>query len=199
MLGPEITAMDRIIRTCDPLLHAAKSNIEKLAEQTGHTITLTRLFQDQLQSISRAEGHASIAIGYERGDFLPLFRGCSGKVILAHLPWVRLRRIFDRSRDHIADAGMGIDWSEFRANARAMRDEPFLESHGEVYPGNSGVAAPIFAQDIVPVASITAVGRDRSIVEAGPIVAATAEKISRRLRDLANAGDVQKPLSDFHE
>jgi DNA-binding IclR family transcriptional regulator len=32
-------------------------------------------------------GQKPVQVGYDRGQLLPLFKGCTGKVILAHLPW----------------------------------------------------------------------------------------------------------------
>jgi len=196
VLGPGVTAMDRIIRSCDPLLHAARDVVSSLAESTGHAVTLIRLCRDELQSVLQQSGSSPVVFGFERGDYLPLFKGSSGKIILAHLPWPQLRRIYKNAQDQIADAGMGTTWAEFRCRIRSLCEAPYLVTYGEVYPGNHGVAAAIFNDVGAPVASITVViaaARLKNPDEIGDKVVTAANAISMRLREIQSSGEVQKP------
>jgi DNA-binding IclR family transcriptional regulator len=196
MLGPGVTAMDRIIRSCDPLLHAARDVMADLAAATGHAVTLTRLYRDELQSVLQQGGSAPVVIGYERGDYLPLFKGSSGKVILAHLPWQQLRRIFKKAHAQIADAGMGADWDGFRSYVRSMSATPYLVTFGEVHTGNHGVAAAILAETGAPVASITVViaaPRLHNAEELGAKVVDAARAIAERLEIIRSSGQISNP------
>jgi DNA-binding IclR family transcriptional regulator len=70
-----------------------------------------------------------------------MFRGAASKVILAHLPPRQLKRVFER---HAKAHGAG-NWNTLKDNLRAIRRTGLCVSHGELDPGTTGVAAPLFS------------------------------------------------------
>lgn len=187
ILGGGIAVMDRTARLSDPLRAAAFPEMQALSAATGLTVTMTRLYGDRLLGVDHVLGDRRISIGYERGELVPLFRGCSGKVILSVLPWRRLKAMHTASADEIATAGLGTDWATFLATVRGYAQLPALWTSGEIIPGNTGVAVPLRAGDNGIMASITVILRTDAL--AGLDVAELeAALVSARDRALSRVG-----------
>ena len=156
-LGPAIIQYDRQIQLTDPLLRAAKPVMADLLRfaPAGSTVLLCRLFRETVLCVHQlrhepASPPASTPppvstplVSYERGRPMPLFRGATSKVILAHLPARDLRRLHAAQPGAIAAAGLGDTWDAFRAAMAALRRAGHVVSQAEVDPGRVGIAAPI--------------------------------------------------------
>ena len=91
-LGPAIIQMDRQIQVSDPVLRAARGVMHTLirARATARPLLLCRLFHDRVMCVHQVLGRGPQApVSYERGRLMPLFRGATSKIILAHLPRAR--------------------------------------------------------------------------------------------------------------
>lgn len=163
ILGGQISILDRIARLGTPLLKASTGEMERLAQATGVTVTLTRLYFDSIIGLGHVEGDRSVSIGYERGQVVPLFRGCTGKVILGALPWRHLRRIFEASLEAIREAGLGENWDLFLKTVRSFHRESFLWTEGEINPDNLAVATAILGAGGMPLGSLTLIIRRRDV------------------------------------
>lgn len=144
ILGPRIIELDLQIRNTDPLLQAGKGILEQLVDATGHTALLSMLFRNSVLCIREQLAPLSPENLFSRGQRRPLLRGAISKVILAYLPNHRLRSIFNRNQQAIAEANLGTDWEEFRDTLSGIRKDGFAISHGEFNPGVAGIAAPVF-------------------------------------------------------
>lgn len=144
MLGPRIIELDRQIRMCDPVYTAGGPPMQRLAARTGHSALLCILFSDTVMCVREELGRAAPAGLFSRGQKRPLFSGAVSKVILAHLPAHQLRSLFARHRKAIAVAGLGADWASFRKSLRRIRQDGYCITAGEVTPGITGIAAPLF-------------------------------------------------------
>jgi DNA-binding IclR family transcriptional regulator len=83
-------------------------------------------------------------VSFERGRPMPLFRGATSKIILAHLPPRSLRVIFAANGDEISAAALGNDWDQFRRTLARLRRDGVAITTGDIDPGRVGIAAPIF-------------------------------------------------------
>jgi DNA-binding IclR family transcriptional regulator len=148
-LGPAIIQMDRQIQIADPVLRAGRIVMTDLIRQApeGSTALLCRLFHDRVMCVHQVMGRGPQApVSYERGRLMPLYRGATSKIILAHLPTRTLKSLFAHDAGEIAAAGLGADWDTFRKTLAAVRRERVCLSQGEIDPGRLGIAAPIFDQ-----------------------------------------------------
>ncbi len=146
VLGPAIIQFDRQIQLTDPLLQWAKPVMGRIAAfaPAGSAVLLCRLFQDTVLCIHQvADPATQNAVSYERGRPMPLFRGATSKIMLAHLSWRELRRLYDGHRTEIGVAGLGETWEAFRTERAKLRKAGHVVSHAEVDPDRIGVAAPI--------------------------------------------------------
>jgi DNA-binding IclR family transcriptional regulator len=188
-LGPAIIQMDRQIQISDPMLSAARGVMAELIEYAAESsvILLCRLFHDRVMCVHQVMGLGPQSpVSYERGRLMPLFRGATARIILAHLPTRTLKTLFARGADEIATAGLGHDWSEFRRNMVRLRRAGFCVSRSEIDPGRVGVAAPIFNHERAVLGSLSFVlpearAHDTLIGRLAPLTIAGAREIERAM------------------
>ena len=145
VIGPAIIELDRQTRLRDPLILAARDEMDALGSLVdGDDVALLcRLYKFTVMCVDqRASAVSRHQISYERGRPMPLGRGGASKVILAHLHPRLLRRYYLQT--HPDD---NPTWADFRKPLRAIRKARLCITHGELDQGRVGVSAPIFADD----------------------------------------------------
>jgi DNA-binding IclR family transcriptional regulator len=191
MLGPAIIQMDRQIQISDPMLTAARSVMVDLAHHAaeGSTVLLCRLFHDRVMCVHQVMGRGPQSpVSYERGRLMPLYRGATSKIILAHLPARTLKSLFAHDAPEIAAAGLGTTWDEFRRRLIALRRAGVTITHGEIDTGRVGIAAPIFSSERAILGSLSvalpAARVDDALIERlGPLTRAGAREVERMMND----------------
>lgn len=144
VLGPTVIELDRQIRENDPLIAAAREVVDGLCERTGATVLLTRLHGRQVVCVHQARGrHGPKDVSYERGRAMPLFRGATSRVILAHLPRPALQDIVRHHRSELAQAGLPTAAEALHAALAPTRSAPVVATAGEVDPDALGWATPL--------------------------------------------------------
>jgi DNA-binding IclR family transcriptional regulator len=190
-LGPAIIQMDRQIQTSDPMLNAARGVMLELARHAveGSTILLCRLFHDRVMCVHQIMGRGpQQPVSYERGRLMPLYRGATSKIILAHLRARTLKALFARDVAEIAAAGLGTSPEEFRRRLAAMRRAGVIASRGEIDPGRVGIAAPIFDRERSVLGSLSlalpAAQADETLIgRLAPLTVAGAREIERTMNN----------------
>ena len=190
-LGPAIIQMDRQIQITDPMLRAARGVMHELIQRApdGSALLLCRLFHDRVMCVHQVFGRGpQEPVSYERGRLMPLFRGATSKVILAHLPARTLKSLYEQSGGEIDQANLGDSFEEFRAGLAAIRRAGVAISHGEIDPGRVGVGVPLFDRDRTILGSLSfalSAGRasDRLIARLTPLLTQGAREIERAMND----------------
>lgn len=156
-LGVRIIQLDYHIRRFDPILLASREAMKDLATLTACSVVLSNIYGEDVINAHHESGHDTTPFSIGRGQPLPLFRGASAKIILAHLQPARLRRLYEKHR-HDKDAlAIGADWPTFSRYFRDIRRRGHYVSKGEVDTGVTGISAPIFNDDGIVVGSVTLV------------------------------------------
>lgn len=193
-LGPRIIELDWQIRQSDPLLRSGLSVIQDLSSATGFEVNLVGRYGDHIVTTHQQHGLERLPLSFGRGRPLPPFRGAGSKIIVAHFPRTRLRRLYEAHRADASDAKLGSHWEEVRQALAAIRRQGFAVSHGELDPGYVGVAAPVFSADGDIIGSvIAALPRERLAVT-------DLERLTGRIRtagqaitlQLAELGDIAR-------
>jgi DNA-binding IclR family transcriptional regulator len=125
-----------------------------------------------------------VPVSYERGRLMPLYRGATAKIILAHLPTRTLKSLFAHDAAEIEGAGLGKSFDEFRRALAGLRRAGICITHGEVDPGRTGIGAPIFDRDGVVLGSLSLALPSARIDEVligriAPLVALGAREVER--------------------
>ena len=193
-LGPRIIELDLLIRETDPLLHRSQDLVRQLAAQTGLSVLLSELYEDTVISIHQEFGLDAQALNFGRGRPMPLFRSATSRVILAHLPSRRLKRVFEQMRQAPDTPALGDDWTAFSRAMATIRKLGWCLSRGELDPGKTGLAAPIFDDRQRVLGSLTLVGsNERFSAFAEPflqeLVCQTGKEITRRMAGPHAPGD----------
>jgi len=81
---------------------------------------------------------------YERGRPLPLFYGAASRIILANLPAAQLKKLYDSSAAEFTAADLGGSFEAVRATLKEIRQRGWDYTIGQVTPGITGIAAPVF-------------------------------------------------------
>lgn len=159
-LGPAIIQFDRQIRMRDPLTTAAQPVIARLIEgiPSHAVVLLCRLFRSQVICVHQESAdRPDFAISYERGRAMPLYRGASSKIILAHMPLRAVKAVYDENASRFAQSALGRDWGETKQRLRALRTAGFAVTQGDLDPGMCGIAVPVFDLDGAVVGSLSVV------------------------------------------
>jgi DNA-binding IclR family transcriptional regulator len=188
-LGPAIIQMDRLIQSSDPMLSGARAVMIDLVRHAaeGSTALLCRLFHDRVMCVHQIMGRGpQEPVSYERGRLMPLYRGATSKIILAHLPPRTLKALFAHDAAEIAAAGLGASWGEFRRGLAAIRRAGVSISRGEIDAGRVGVAAPIFDKDRAVLGSLSLAlpaqhVDDTQVDRLAPLTVAGAREIERTM------------------
>jgi DNA-binding IclR family transcriptional regulator len=190
-LGPAIIQMDRQIQITDPMLRAARGVMHELIQRApdGSALLLCRLFHDRVMCVHQVFGRGpQEPVSYERGRLMPLFRGATSKIILAHLPARTLKPLLTQNAGELAGLGFGTSFEDFRAALAAMRRDGVAISRGEIDPGRVGVGVPLFDRDRTVLGSLSfALSASRAgeklIARLTPLLTEGARAIERAMND----------------
>lgn len=144
MLGPRIVELDYKIRTGDVLIRAARPVMEELASQFRGIALLCRRYRFDVLCVHQESGTDTIHSNYERGRRRSLLHGAASLGILAYLPDHQLRKFYGLVPGQFAAAGLGTTLKEVKGALREHRQRGWVSTTGDVTPGVTGVAAPVF-------------------------------------------------------
>jgi DNA-binding IclR family transcriptional regulator len=143
-LGPAIVELDREIRSSDPLIGSADEVMKGLAERTGGSVLLARLHGHRVICVHAVLGRfAPARVSYERGHAMPLYRGATSRIILAHLPVKRLRELVRHDGAGLRAAGLPDSAPALVQRFAPLRDAAVCVSRAEVDADAVGIASPL--------------------------------------------------------
>ena len=146
-LGPRIIELDWHIRQSDPVLAASRGIVRDLAVRSGCSVTQMGMYGERIVTIHHEQGAEPLAISYDRGRPMPLFRGGPSRAILAWLPRARQERLFERHSDELPEPVRELGFARFADELQAVRRAGYAVSFGELDLDNVGLAAPVFRGD----------------------------------------------------
>ena len=117
---------------------------------------------------------------------MALFRSATSRVILAYLQPRQLRRLYDRHESEIDLQRLGPTWREFSRAMLQIRKQGWCTSVGELDPGKTGMAAPIFDEKNRILGSMTLVGDTERVNAFNPeflakLLTDSTQQITRRI------------------
>jgi len=137
-LGPEVARLARVTFASRELAALAQPVMDRLAADTGETVTLAVVAGDDALTVAQADGSYLVSSGKWVGLRTPLHCTADGKVLLAcdaALPVRALERCTDRTT---------IDADALARELDAVRKRGFAISEGEFERGLVGLAAPVW-------------------------------------------------------
>ncbi len=201
LLGPAIIAFDRQLIHWDPLIKIARPALEKLVRRNGGggIGLLCRRFRQQVMCVHQYhERQPDLAVSYERGRPMGMYRGAASLVILANLAGRARRALYVADSAVIAEAGLGGSWDEFRATLRAIKNEKVCITRGQLDQGMIGISAPIFDAERLVSGSVSIVlaendADESDVAGAAALVQAAAREIDVGLSRAQQASADDEP------
>jgi IclR family acetate operon transcriptional repressor len=159
------------------LLEPALPLMQELARDHEETVLLTAPVGTSSIGLASVESPRPIRLTYARWRLAPLTRGASGKVLLAHLDE-------ERTESVLTAAEAEVDVDALRDELATIRARGYAVSTGELDPGASGVAAPVFDTSRRLVAGLTLAGPTERIRPAEPDLVRAVVAAARALEGL---------------
>jgi DNA-binding IclR family transcriptional regulator len=179
-LGPEVARLGRVTLASRELATMAQPLMDRLAAETGETVTLAVVAGDEALTVAEADGSHFVSSGKWGGLRTPIHCTADGKVLLAFHAATPVRgRLARRTERTVVDAAaLARELGEVRARGFAVAD-------GEFEEGLVGVAAPV-RQDGSCIAALCVSGPqyrlDRTAAhELAPLCIAYATELERSL------------------
>jgi DNA-binding IclR family transcriptional regulator len=159
-LGPAFIEFDRSLRLTDPLVVAGRPVLHDVVLQAHVPCVamLARFYNGSVMCVAdEAAAGTSFHSSYERGRPMPLTRGSTSKVILAHLPARQFNKLIE---NHAA-----LDVAALRTELADIRKRGFCSTASEIDQGLAGISAPVILKDAGIVASLSIVTDDAALDE----------------------------------
>jgi DNA-binding IclR family transcriptional regulator len=150
---------------------------------------LCRIFRDTVLCVHQVAAPET-RVSYERGRPMPLFKGATSKIILAHLPWRDLRRLYETHRAQISAAQLGDAWDIFRKNMAQMRRAGHAVTHAEIDPDRIGIAVPVLDDRhrvLGSLSYVTPACEERAVARLISLAATGAREIEAGMRTAVGA------------
>lgn len=143
-LGPRIAELDYKMRTQDLLVVVSRPLMAELVQSTPAVALLCRLYRNSVLCVHQESHPDAMRSNYERGRSRPLLQGAASRVILAYMPPRMIAKLFDEQHEEFKAAQLGASMVEVKAVLRKIRQRGWESVEGQVTPGATGIAAPIF-------------------------------------------------------
>jgi DNA-binding IclR family transcriptional regulator len=156
-LGPgAIILGGRALRT-NSLNIVSHADLDKLAEETGETVTLEILVDGDVLIIDQVQGSHMLGASQDLFARWPTHATSTGKVLLAYLPLVQCEELLSVPLDQYTENTI-TDINELKEELNQIRTQGFATVHEELEIGFVAGAAPIFNHNGRVVAAISVGG-----------------------------------------
>ena len=161
-LGPKIAVMDYISRTTDPLVQISIPFMQEISEKTELCCLLTHLNSDYCIDIHHEVFRDETLLSYGRGCPRPVFMGSSPKVIMAHLPKLKIHEYYQHFATELDEVGFAHDEESFVTKMKKIKKQGYYLSRGELDPNVSGLSVPVkFSSKEAPLALTVLASKNR--------------------------------------
>jgi len=161
-LGPAFIEFDRSLRLTDPLVAAGRPVLHDVVMQAHVPCAamLARFYNGSVMCVAdEAAAETPFRSSYERGRPMPLTRGSTSKVVLAHLPPRQFNRLIESHSESPSNV------ASLRAELAEIRKRGYCSTASEIDAGLAGISAPVIVKEAGLIASLSIVAHDAGIDE----------------------------------
>lgn len=188
-LGPELYFLGMSAPSPHIDLGRINTLLQELAQECGDTVYLARRQFDGVNYLIRAEGSYPVkALLVEVGQTKPFSSSYAGLALLAGMPEMEQERVLTHRVFDIPEGWLGdVDVETLlRTKLREVHSVGYCSGQSIVYPGISGMSAPVPNGDLAPVFAVSISATDdrltpERIALLAPLLQATVKKISHML------------------
>lgn len=190
-LGPRVLDLGFTAINSMELRHVAAPHLQRLCDETGHTVNLAILDDVDIVYVERfrasRRNQSQIDLDLHVGSRLPAYCTSMGKVLLAFLPDLERDELLDRISFAQRGPNTLTSKAALLADLRRIRETGIAVNNEELAYGLRSVAVPVFSAGGEAVAALnlaahrTMASLDDLIARLGPIMQRTAAAISAQL------------------
>jgi len=180
------------------LVPRARPFLLQMAEETGESVVVMVAEGHEVVRVASAEGSHMLRVVFSAGWRGPLYRGASGKLLLAHRSEETVKAVIAEGVK-AAPALRLTNAQQLLSELPAIRRRGYSISHGERHEGLSSIAAPIMGPDRQLLAAIALYGpTPRIALRRGDLQALIkltmlyATRVSDALADRSNVGALRR-------
>ena len=150
-LGLRLFELGGIVHSSLNLREATSTTMSQIQKETGSTVLLGTIMDDQLALIDKREGRSFIRISADVGWRGPLHYGMLGMVLMAYLEPGEVRRILQEDKLQAYTPFSITDEDAFSLKLEHIRNQGYVIEKGEAIEGIVGIAAPIrdFSRQVI--------------------------------------------------
>lgn len=142
-LGLRLFELGGIVSSSFSLRKSTAHPMNRLQEQTGATVLLGVMMEDQLVYMDRREGDGLIRVSSDIGWRRPLHFGMLGMVLMAYLDADKVNEILTRYPLEAYTPLSITDPEKFILRLEQIRKQDYMTETDEAVQGTLGIAAPI--------------------------------------------------------
>lgn len=120
----------------------ALPSMKRLAEVVGESVSLMRVFNQQVICIESIEGRQALRVTIEKGRTQPLYAGASSKLLLAFMDETLWAMIWEQPLSAITSTTI-TQPDRLIAELQEIRERGYAVSDGEIDVGARAIAVPI--------------------------------------------------------
>ena len=143
-LGLKVLALGRIVDRSITSCSAARPVLEELAADTGETVILTMSDDEGAICVDKIETTHRLKISSELGQHFPLHAGATGFAVLMCMPEERVRQILYEKPLRAFTPKTITDPGRVFEKYLERRQKGYIVASGEVDPGVTGIAVPVY-------------------------------------------------------
>lgn len=142
-LGMRLFELGGIVFSSFSLGEAAASPMSRLEKNTGATVLLGTVMEDQLVYVGKRDGTGMLRISSDIGWRRPLHYGMLGMTLMAFLDAEHVKEILDEYPLEAHTPFTITDKNAFSLRLEQIRRQGYVVEQGEAVEGVTGIAAPI--------------------------------------------------------
>lgn len=158
VLTPRALGMAHAYLSGHPLIEQATTHLIDLNQVSGESVSLSEPYETDMVFIARFPSHKRFLIHMPVGRRLPMFCTASGRAFLSGLPVAEAQKYLRRSALKSYTPQTLTDPAEILKQIEAAREAGYAWADQEYYRGDITIAAPVFGDDGLPVASVNISG-----------------------------------------
>ncbi len=184
-IGIKLLTLGEAVRDRFDVLAATKPEMGRLRDETGQTVTVSALVEDQIVVLDLLQGRTLVEFGIRPGSTLDFHASAHGLVALAYGPSYLLDRVLERPRKAWTHATL-TDSAKLMAQIETIRQRRWATAADQLLVGVNALASPVFDYRGAWRGTIAIVGSTQ-FIDAQPsarqlaLVVEAASEASRRL------------------
>jgi DNA-binding IclR family transcriptional regulator len=184
-LGVELVALGGCAMRANPLRAVSRPLLEDLAQACDESATLEVLAGQQVLIVDEVSSRHPMGMSQDVGSRLPAHATATGKLLLAHQAAQMLETTLRMPLARLTEQTV-VELDRLHTQFEQIRQQGFAVATGELEPGFTAIAAPIYDRERVVVAAISAGGSSLRLIperqpEIAGLVQLAARQISRQL------------------